>query len=116
MTGIKCDACGATGPPGPSSADPTSGTQFCVGCEKTFPPSLLKAVCDHPFAYALGLRSGEIILFSRASIHGEWVTLTNDNAVDHGDRPAKSIPLPLERGVDIRAADILWCADAPYGP
>lgn len=78
-----------------------------------YPPSLIKA-CRDPFDYALQLRNGPIIHFFAAYEHGEWVTLVFEPAVDiHAPTPMGGYP--FERGVNVRVADIVWCADAPNG-
>ncbi len=91
----------------------------CVDCEVNYPPSLLKAASDN-FYYALRLRTGEIIHFHRATIHGEYVTLYRDDNDFSGtenffEDVEKGLPFSCPRGVDVRIADIVWCADAPGG-
>jgi hypothetical protein len=75
-----------------------------------YPPSLIKA-CQDPFYYVLGLRDGQVFLFSEACPNGEWVWLK----VDFWMAPEEASIYPFERGVDVRVADIVWCADAPWG-
>jgi hypothetical protein len=114
MPEIQCDACGNLGRLaerfGDRTGDGLPGSQFCVACVSEYPESLLKATCD-PFDYALGLRNGMVFWFESASIHGEWVTL---NPIP-GEQASTGIPFPCPRGVEIRTAEILWCADAPGG-
>lgn len=89
----------------------------CDECRRKYPPSLIKACCD-PFAYALGLRDGTVIRFEQASICGEFASLTlhDDWMRWHmPDPPHHGLPYPCPRGVDVRIADIVWCADAPSG-
>lgn len=100
----------------------------CEGlAELGYPPSLVKACCD-PFDYALGLRDGRVIEFYTAFAHGDWVTLVgqeewhtwtdaegNRKSQATGDTPVAGLPYACPRGVDIRVADIVWCADAPNG-
>src|SRR6516162_3528052 len=75
-----CVACGGLLPPALREPWPTA----CPVCEDRYPPSLLKAAGD-PFDYALRLRTGEVIRFETAEIHGAFATLRN---IDHrgGDR------------------------------
>lgn len=83
----------------------------CEFCRRHCPQSLLKA-CIDPFSYALRLRTGDVIEFESATIHGDFVTLKNDapeTALSGG------LPFPCPRGVDVRLDDIVWCADAPHG-
>jgi hypothetical protein len=89
------------------------GEDLCRPCRLRYPPALLKATCDY-FDYALRLRTGETIFFCSATIQGDFVHLTLDGSIcQHQGEPAP--PYPFERGVDVRAADIVWCADAPFG-
>lgn len=88
-------------------------------CERQYPPALLKA-CYDPFDYALKLRTGEVIRFHEATIHGEYATLAADgtfNPTRMGmENPnCERLAYPCPRGVDVRIADIVWCADAPEG-
>lgn len=88
------------------------GDWWCDECKRRYPESLLKAVGDY-FEYALQLRSGQVIYFSQATIKGEWVELCID-AWSQEANARNGMPL-LERGVDVRMSDIVWCADAPNG-
>ena len=89
-----------------------------VLCEQFgFPPALAKAIMD-PFDYAIGLRDGKIIHFSEAKfdIHNPgWIHLDEVQAEGKAQAKGISIPYPLDRGVDVRIADIMWAADAPNG-
>lgn len=90
----------------------------CIPCLRTYPPALIKAACD-PFDYALRLETGEVLRFTSATIHGEYVTLVSDG--DDKTFAADAIPAaqrlayPCPRGVDVRVSAIVWCADAPEG-
>lgn len=75
------------------------------------PPSLCKAV-DDCFQYALKLKTGEIIQFESATVHGDWVSLHGDGASD--SKLKQHFPFPIARQVDVRIEDILWCIDAPF--
>ncbi len=83
----------------------------CERCKLRFPPSLIKAVGDD-FEYALELRTGEVIRFRSAVIHGEWATL---DGVSWGVGRVSALPFECPRGVDVRISEIVWCADAPDG-
>lgn len=89
-----------------------SFVEACGACCRKYPASLLKA-CFDTFDYAMGLRDRRIIRFENAKIHGEWVTLTviGHSYVDPRDERYYN----FERGLDVRIADIVWCADAPFG-
>lgn len=84
----------------------------CAPCKRTLPPSLMKATYD-AFTYALRLRTGEIIAFREAKIHGEFVTLILDENGRNDSRHYNDFS--FERGLDVRLSDIVWCADAPDG-
>jgi hypothetical protein len=84
---------------------------ICGTCRTKYPVSLLKALGVPSLYYAVGLRTGEIIRFSDASIHGEFAHVTG---VEYGDGETIS-PRFCDRGIDIRIADIVWCADVPEG-
>jgi hypothetical protein len=104
-----CIACGGLVPPALREPWPTA----CPVCQDRYPPSLLKAAGD-AFDYALRLRSGEVIRFETAEIHGAYATL---RGIDRwgGDRHLGDLPYPCPRGLDVCVGDIVWCADAPTG-
>jgi hypothetical protein len=83
----------------------------CRRCCQKYPDALLKAVVDQ-FDYAMRLRTGEILYFSIATINGDFVHLEVHDIHKHriDERP----PCLFARGVDVRASDIVWCADAPW--
>ena len=83
-----------------------------------YQPALGKAVCDL-FQYACKLRTGELIEFTEAiPIDSVWVELLITEVV-----PPQSTQtlrgerwnMTFERNMYVRIADIVWCADAPYG-
>lgn len=82
----------------------------CGECRRRYPAALIKAQCDS-FDYALRLNTGEMVLFSEATITGEWVHLEHLNRLDHDSPP---FALKGYRGVDVRVDAIVWCADAPF--
>jgi hypothetical protein len=104
-----CVACGGLLSPPLREPWPTA----CPVCQDRYPPSLLKAAGD-AFDYALRLRTGEVIRFETAEIHGAFATLrgTDHWVEDHG---RSRLPYPCPRGLDVRVDDIVWCADAPNG-
>lgn len=88
--------------------------EFCPSCAGRLPPALRKACCD-PFDYACGLRTGEVVRFNQAEVHGEWVTLRGMPDSKGAYEAIDGMPYPCPRGVDVRLADIVWVADAPNG-
>ena len=87
---------------------------ICDSCESKYPPSLLKA-CGDPFEYALRTSWGATIAFSEAFVHGEWVHLKLTMGADYDLIGYEyKWPLGMERGVDIRVADIVWCCDTGH--
>lgn len=90
----------------------------CDSCATKFPNSLIWACLTdldpHPRindSYAMALRTGEIIRFESAIfLRGtEWVSLTLVNMTDAGESGLfRGYQVPL--GIDVRAADIVWCA------
>jgi hypothetical protein len=88
------------------------GEDLCAPCRLKYPPSLLKATYDY-FDYALQLRTGEVFYFASATIYGDFVSLELIDDPTREREPRRRYP--FERGIDVRASDIVWCADAPYG-
>lgn len=86
---------------------------FCQRCNERYPDSLLKAHID-PFAYALKLRTGEIVMFDECRIDGNYahLTLTPDSWRTSTER---TVEYGYHRGIDVRIEDIVWCVDAPFG-
>jgi hypothetical protein len=85
----------------------------CRRCRRRLPPALVKAVGDR-FQYACRLRTGDIVRFTGAEIRGAYATLELDTQLWPGD-PAREVPYPFPRGLDVRIEDIVWCGDAPEG-
>lgn len=106
---ITCVACGVKTPTASESDD---FPEACPDCEDRLPASLIKACYDY-FDYALSLRTGETIRFSEAKICGKWVHLTINADLDSNDSNGSGFS--LDRGLDVRLSDIVWCADAPNG-
>lgn len=108
----------------------TSGTIEAPNSELLavgWPPWLVKATFD-PFVYAVGLRNGLTLTFNEAEqMQGssEWVrllgvaqfTLPSSNTVGLEEAPfvVGAGPYTFARGLEVRLADIVWVADAPFG-
>ena len=107
IAGTMCECCRQYAVPYPS--DPPF---ICVLCTSTLPHSLIKATYDS-FDYAMKLRTGEVIRFREAKIHGAFVTLNIDQ--NGGTDKRHYNDFSFERGLDVRLSDIVWCADAPDG-
>ena len=78
------------------------------------PPSLEQALVE-PASYALRLRTGDLVRFSRAERHGLFVVL------HAADLPEAGAPGPVAQesfphGLDVRVSDVVWCARGPAGP
>lgn len=90
-----------------------------------WPSALIKSASDS-FEYALGMRSGLVVLFTSATPSEDlrWVCLNPADST-MGVR-LQIIGLPPEfydpdtdtfgfgRGLEIRVADIVWCADGGH--
>jgi len=114
---LRIHICGGCGCKVIYAADEMGPGAVCKVCEPRYPPSLLKAVCDQ-FDYALKLRTGEVLRFQSAEIHGNYVTLTLIRpflAAGADEFPQDDLPYLCPRGIDVRVKDIVWCADAPDG-
>ena len=75
------------------------------------PPSLRRALVDHG-DYALRLRTGEVVQFTRAERRGPFAVLfalgqPATNLV--ANEPASDFP----NGLEVRISDIVWCARGP---
>jgi hypothetical protein len=92
-----------------------------------WPPALVKA-CADPFTYACQLRTGLIVHFESAipSRHADWVHLRGSHLSSNGPVVEPPVfmrntefmhgrPMSFDRGLDVRVADIVWVADAPWG-
>lgn len=86
--------------------------EVCAACARHIPESLLKATHDE-FDYAIGLRTGDVFRFRRATLAGDFVHL--DDVVEWDYIDSADSAYTLDRGVDIRLSDVVWCADAPRG-
>lgn len=121
MPQLMCWNCEACGVMQARSEEPEQGpgwaelAHVCPSCAGNYPESLLKA-CHDEFDYALMVQGGSVFRFRRAQLQGRFVHLSgvfevNFMPVD-GERYKG---YSFDRGVDVRLADILWCADAPEG-
>ncbi len=85
---------------------------FPVDAPDDWPDNLCKALVDQPFEYMLVLRNGSMIRFDGASKSREgWVLLSNPRNQDD----SKPWGCLLDRGLEVRVADIMAVADAPHG-
>ena len=100
----------------PLELDDLEASKVCKICISKLPASLIKANFDAPFKYAMKLRDGSLVHFSAATIIGDWVHIvgTEENVQEIVFEPS-DVPLTRPRGMDVRIADIMWCADAPRG-
>jgi hypothetical protein len=83
----------------------------CPDCTRRLPAALIKA-CSDPFDYVARLRSGEIIRFSSADVTGDYAHLYLEGVPADAN---EELLYSFDRGIDVRVADIVWCADAPEG-
>ena len=99
----------------PSTAIASEELSLCPSCIMLYPPAILKAMRDHPFMYAIGLRDGTVLFIEGVTkVHGEWITVTLWHGIpEQAKQLTKNFP-PCPRGVDVRLSDIVWAADAPY--
>lgn len=99
--------------------DASSGSDgVCSECKSKYPAALIKATADHPFDYALRLRSGELIYFTGAKIIGSFARLTVSSQEDFPGKNRKSTGLPAHafpNGIEVFIGEIVWCTDAPDG-
>ncbi len=82
-------------------------------------PAALEKACFDQFDYAVHVRGVGVICFERADpINREWVKLKGIRGLaptlQEIDTCAAMGRL-FERGMDVRVADIVWVADAPFG-
>lgn len=86
---------------------------LCRRCWRSFPAALVKALVD-PFDYAVGLRDGTVIRFTRAEIQGHYVHLAGVSEWNYLGRSEENIDrYVFGRGVDVRLEDVVWAADGP---
>ena len=79
--------------------------------ETDLPPSLRRALTE-PGDYALRLRTGEIVRFTRADLYGAFVALFapgGPSAISQSGEPVPEFP----HGLEVRISDIVWCARGP---
>ena len=68
--------------------------------QERLPPSLRRALSE-PDEYAVRLRTGEVVRFTRAERDGPFVTLFAAAAVE------------FPYGLEVRISEIAWCARGP---
>jgi hypothetical protein len=79
--------------------------------ETNLPPSLQRALTE-PGDYALRLRTGEVVRFTRAERFDAFVALFapgGPSAISQSGEPAPEFP----DGLEVRITDIVWCARGP---
>jgi hypothetical protein len=79
--------------------------------ESDLPPSLERALTE-PGEYALRLRTGEIVRFTRAERYGAFVALFapgGPSAMSQSGDPVPQFP----HGLEVRITEIVWCARGP---
>jgi hypothetical protein len=65
-------------------------------------------------AYVLKLKSGEELLFTKVTWHGNgWLTL--EDAFSHAINPESFINGQVRSGLDVRLKDVSWVMDNPSG-
>jgi hypothetical protein len=77
---------------------------------------VLASACLEPrkHAYVLKLKSGEELMFSEATWHGNgWLTL--EEAFSHAMNPESFINGHVRSGLDVRLKDISWVMRNPSG-
>lgn len=111
--GVRCFICGdAVSAPDENAPYWVRDYPVCDSCQKTYPPSLIKA-CRDDFHYTLRIRGmKDEVEFTNASINGSWVTIYDRDNYDGVVVDSKS----YLRGYDIRVEEIIGCSDAPDIP
>ena len=74
------------------------------------PPSLTRALSVEA-DYALRLRTGEVVHFTRAERYGAFVVLYAPGAPPDPRLPDAAPAFP--HGLEVRISDVVWCARAP---
>lgn len=93
----------------------TIDQHHCELTEALGSPVLARA-CLEPskHAYVLKLKSGEELMFSEATWHGNgWLTL--EDAFSHAINPESFINGQVRSGLDIRLKDVSWVMGNPSG-
>jgi hypothetical protein len=75
------------------------------------PPSLERALVETA-EYALRLRTGELVRFTRAERRGSFVVLYAAGVAEAGVPAAGPLPA-FPHGLEVRIRDIVWCARGP---
>src|SRR5919204_5260147 len=74
------------------------------------PPSLARALVE-PAEYALRLRTGEVVHFTRAERHGPFVVLYAPSGPP--DPRLADAMAAFPHGLEVRISDIVWSARGP---
>ena len=108
---LDCSCCGKEIPTIVPDNDKKLCFCVCEDCQAKMPNALITACQDKPWQYALGLKDGTVIEFEGASVQGDWIHLERNDYHDH-----KTVyGYPMERGMEVRLSEIVWCANAPNG-
>jgi hypothetical protein len=75
------------------------------------PPSLQRALVETG-DYALRLRTGEVVRFTRAERHGSFVALFAPAGPPPTAQASESMAA-FPHGLEVRVSDIVWCARGP---
>lgn len=71
---------------------------------------------NDPFYYAVGLTTGQIIVFHQMTVIDDtWVHLSDLDIRDLEGDVERTFPFKVERGVDVKIEHIIWIMDAPGG-
>jgi hypothetical protein len=79
--------------------------------DQDLPPSLQRALVETA-SYALRLRTGEVVSFTRAERHGAFVALFVSSEPSPTMRWSESMA-DFPHGLEVRISDIVWCARGP---
>lgn len=110
-------------PPNAESAYIEEPNEDLKGKYPHLPDVLLKSVED-PYIYAMGIKTGLVIIYNSAEIDGEWVHISFEKGYNCEEKfgnvfntqtgyiPKSAFFFP--RGISIRISDIVWIADSPF--
>jgi hypothetical protein len=72
----------------------------------------LERALTEPGDYALRLRTGEVVRFTRAERHGAFVVLFAPGGLPALSRSDEALP-EFPHGLEVRISEIVWCARGP---
>lgn len=75
---------------------------------KQLSPVLAKSL-DDPHRYTIQIRSGEVIVFESAVLHGQWLQLMG---VTWNECSPTFNRVRSDRGIDVRISEIVWAIDS----